>query len=132
MEMGRDDGGHMGGGGAEDGDRDEGREGAGAAGRGLPGPPGAVLGAAVQIGRLRAAPAAMQVPLRSAPALLLCALALLPPGCAPTRAPTRTLGRAPTRAPPRCPPLMLQLLRAPPAPLRAASAAAFSLSPHGE
>lgn len=35
-------------------------------------------------------------------------------------------------APPRCPPLMLQLLRAPPAPLRAASATALSIAPHGE
>ncbi|XP_027636974.2 nodal homolog [Falco peregrinus] len=65
----------------------------------------------------------MRDPLRSAPALALCALALLRLGCAPTR--------APTRAPPRCPPVMLQLLRAPPAPLRAAAAAALSLSPHG-
>ncbi|XP_049687272.1 nodal homolog [Accipiter gentilis] len=61
----------------------------------------------------------MRVPLPSAPAWMLCALALLRLGCAPTR------------APPRCPPLMLQLLRAPPAPLRAAAAAALSLSPHG-
>uniref|UniRef100_A0A8B9VSB6 TGF-beta family profile domain-containing protein n=1 Tax=Anas zonorhyncha TaxID=75864 RepID=A0A8B9VSB6_9AVES len=35
-------------------------------------------------------------------------------------------------APPRCPPLMLQLLRAPPAPLRATAAAALSIAPHGE
>uniref|UniRef100_A0A8D0FAI5 TGF-beta family profile domain-containing protein n=1 Tax=Strix occidentalis caurina TaxID=311401 RepID=A0A8D0FAI5_STROC len=72
----------------------------------------------------------MRDPLRSAPALALCALALLRLGCAPTRAPTRAPTIAPThapapaptraapRAPPRCPPLMLQLLRAPPAPLR--------------
>ncbi|XP_017687295.1 PREDICTED: nodal homolog [Lepidothrix coronata] len=85
----------------------------------------------------------MRVPLRSAPALALCALALLRLGCAspraPTWAPTGASPRAPTRAPtlsparapPRCPPLMLQLLRAPPAPLRAAAAAALSLSPHG-
>ncbi|XP_074664207.1 nodal homolog [Strix aluco] len=85
----------------------------------------------------------MRDPLRSAPALALCALALLRLGCAPTRAPTRAPTIAPThapapaptraapRAPPRCPPLMLQLLRAPPAPLRAAAAAALSLSPHG-
>ncbi|KAM6369864.1 nodal homolog [Pluvialis apricaria] len=67
----------------------------------------------------------MRVPLPSA--LALCALALLRLGCAPTRAPRR----AAPRAPPPCPPLMLQLLRAPPAPLRAAAAAALSLSPHG-
>ncbi|XP_056371819.1 nodal homolog [Oenanthe melanoleuca] len=85
----------------------------------------------------------MQVPLRSAPALALCALTLLRLGCAPSRAltwaptgaSTRAFTWAPTRAParvpPRCPPLMLQLLRAPPAPLRAAAAAALSLSPHG-
>ncbi|XP_053822279.1 nodal homolog [Vidua chalybeata] len=141
----------------------------------------------------------MRVPLRSVPALALCALALLRLGCAPTRALTwaptaastrpltwaptaastrpltwapsgasgraltwapsgasgraltwapsgasgraltwapsgasgRALTWAPARAPPRCPPLMLQLLRAPPAPLRAAAAAALSLSPHG-
>ncbi|XP_035201014.1 nodal homolog [Oxyura jamaicensis] len=58
----------------------------------------------------------MRPPLRSA--LALCALVLLRLGCAP-------------RAPPRCPPLMLQLLRAPPAPLRAAAAAALSIVPHG-
>ncbi|XP_038023062.2 nodal homolog [Anas platyrhynchos] len=58
----------------------------------------------------------MRPPLRSA--LALCALLLLRVGCAP-------------RAPPRCPPLMLQLLRAPPAPLRAAAAAALSIAPHG-
>ncbi|XP_038016134.1 nodal homolog [Motacilla alba alba] len=93
----------------------------------------------------------MRVPLRSVPALALCALAPLLLGCAPTRAltwaptgastgaltwaptaaSTRALTWAPARAPPRCPPLMLQLLRAPPAPLRAAAAAALSLSPHG-
>ncbi|XP_030365822.1 nodal homolog [Strigops habroptila] len=77
----------------------------------------------------------MRVPLRSAPALVLCALALLRPGCAHTRAATGSPIGAPTRAsarvPPRCPALMLQLLRAPPAPLRAAAAAALSLSPHG-
>ncbi|XP_041280815.1 nodal homolog [Onychostruthus taczanowskii] len=81
----------------------------------------------------------MRVPLRSVPALALCALALLRLGCAPTRALTwaptgaspRELTWAPARAPQRCPPLMLQLLRAPPAPLRAAAAAALSLSPHG-
>ncbi|XP_061871879.1 nodal homolog [Colius striatus] len=89
----------------------------------------------------------MRDPLRSAPALALCALALLRLGCASPRAPTRAPTRAwthawtrvpvrapthaPTRAPLRCPALMLQLLRTPPAPLRAAAAAAFSLSPHG-
>ncbi|XP_063031274.1 nodal homolog [Melospiza melodia melodia] len=85
----------------------------------------------------------MRVPLRSVPALALCAFALLRLGSAPARALTwapsgaspRALTWAPTpapaRAPPRCPPLMLQLLRAPPAPLRAAAAAALSLSPHG-
>ncbi|XP_030146027.4 nodal homolog [Taeniopygia guttata] len=93
----------------------------------------------------------MRVPLRSVPALALCALALLRLGCAPTWAltwaptaastgaltwaPTAAfpgaLTWAPARAPPRCPPLMLQLLRAPPAPLRAAAAAALSFSPHG-
>ncbi|XP_066193272.1 nodal homolog [Sylvia atricapilla] len=85
----------------------------------------------------------MRVPLSPVPALALCALTLLRLGCAPTRAlswaPTgaspRALSWAPTaapaRAPPRCPPLMLQLLRAPPARLRAAATAALSLSPHG-
>ncbi|KAM3659168.1 nodal homolog [Ammospiza maritima maritima] len=99
----------------------------------------------------------MRVPLRSVPALALCAFALLRLGSAPARAltwapsgafprapltwaPTGASPRAPltwaptpapARAPPRCPPLMLQLLRAPPAPLRAAAAAALSLSPHG-
>ncbi|XP_021230454.1 nodal homolog [Numida meleagris] len=34
-------------------------------------------------------------------------------------------------ASPRCPPLMLQLLRAPPAPLRAAATTALSIAPHG-
>ncbi|KAM8990425.1 nodal homolog [Ara ararauna] len=73
----------------------------------------------------------MRVPLCSAPALVLCALALLRLRCAQTRAATGAPTRAPARAPPRCPPLMLQLLRAPPAPLRAAAAVALSLSPHG-
>ncbi|XP_051496776.1 nodal homolog [Apus apus] len=73
----------------------------------------------------------MRTPLRSAPALALCALALLRLGCAPTRARTLAPTPAAPRAAPRCPPLMLQLLRAPPAPLRAAAAAALSLSPHG-
>ncbi|XP_032937293.1 nodal homolog [Catharus ustulatus] len=89
----------------------------------------------------------MRVPLRSVPALALCALTLLCQDCAPTRAltwaptgvstraltwaPTGAPSRAPIRVPPRCPALMLQLLRAPPAPLRAAAAAALSLSPHG-
>ncbi|XP_039572287.1 nodal homolog [Passer montanus] len=128
--------------------RGTGRRGEGAVGEGGA---GAALGAAVQIGRLRVARADMRVPLRSVPALALCALALLRLGCAPSRALTwaptgaspraltwaptgaspRALTWAPARAPPRCPPLMLQLLRAPPAPLRAAAAAALSLSPHG-
>ncbi|XP_068776744.1 nodal homolog 2-A [Struthio camelus] len=84
----------------------------------------------------------MRPPLRAAPALALCALALLRLGCAPRAplratpgAPPRATPRAPLRAtpraPPRCPPLMLQLLRAPPAPLRAAAAAALSIAPHG-
>uniref|UniRef100_A0A8C6IV92 Uncharacterized protein n=1 Tax=Melopsittacus undulatus TaxID=13146 RepID=A0A8C6IV92_MELUD len=73
-----------------------GTEGRGQEGRGLR---GGARGS-VQIERLRAAPAAMRVP------VLLCALALLRMGCAHPR------------APPRCPALMLQLLRAPPAPLR--------------
>ncbi|KAM6235084.1 nodal homolog [Porphyrio hochstetteri] len=73
----------------------------------------------------------MRDPLRSAPALGLCALALLSLGCAPTRATSRATSRAAPRGPPRCPALMLQLLRSPPAPLRAAAAAALSLSPHG-
>uniref|UniRef100_A0A8B9GE54 TGF-beta family profile domain-containing protein n=1 Tax=Amazona collaria TaxID=241587 RepID=A0A8B9GE54_9PSIT len=68
----------------------------------------------------------MRVPLRSAPALVLCALALLRLGCAQTRAATGAPTRAPARAPPRCPPLMLQLLRAPPAPLRTAAAVSGS------
>lgn len=56
----------------------------------------------------------MRTPLRPALLLLLCGPVLL------------------RSAPPRCPPLMLQLLRAPPAPLRAAAATALSIAPHGE
>ncbi|XP_068012288.1 LOW QUALITY PROTEIN: nodal homolog [Melanerpes formicivorus] len=69
----------------------------------------------------------MRVPLRSA---LVYALVLLRLGCAHARAPTWAPTWATPRAPPRCPALMLQLLRTPPAPLRAVAAAAFSISPH--
>ncbi|KAM9368552.1 nodal homolog [Phaethornis superciliosus] len=77
----------------------------------------------------------MPTPLPSAPALLLPALLLLR-ATAPTRAPAGTPPGTPAGTPtlsalPRCPPLMLQLLRAPPAPLRGPAAAALSLSPHG-